>query len=698
MITIETEVKWGPIGQEVYERTYRRVKENGEYEEWADTVRRVVEGNTNLVPDRYIEAGERYKLFELIYNFKAIPAGRHLWVSGVPGRQFLFNCHRAAFTDNLTDHFTFTFDELMKGGGVGANYSLRYIEGMPALTSKVDLHIVCDPEHPDYEELKNAGVLSTEYSHKWDGCLRVSDDREGWVQALEITLGAFAFTLPVSPTTIVVDVSIVRERGSRIRGFGGTASGPLALALMLRNVANIGNRVAEAGRQFSSMECMEIDHAIAECVVAGNVRRSARMSIKSWRDPDILAFIECKLDASQHWSTNISVEIDDDFLLALKKKSHKLHNHAQEVYRRVVAGMLENGEPGFYNISLASEGELGDVGSTNPCGEIALEPWENCNLGHINVNAFVDDFEGSKEAFRLMARFLIRATFGDIPNPLQKEVVERNRRIGVGFFGFQGWLNRQGIVYSSSHSNRYVRKTLRDWKATVDKAIAHYCHELRIPRCIKGTTLAPTGSIANLPGESASGQTIYAPWFARLVRFSADDPKVAEYAAEGYEVEDCIYSPNTKVVKFYVEDPLVQQVIDAGYDPEIVEGANDVSLGDMLAVQAMFQECYADNAVSFTVNVEPDKQQRLNLKKQIAQGVDAYALKIGPASDETVDAAAKTIIHYLPHLKGTTIMVDGSRPQAPLQRITKEEFDQAEYEKEFGQGELACGPVGCPIK
>lgn len=690
------EPKWGPIGVDVYNRTYRRVKENGENEQWHDTVRRVVEGNTGLVADRYIEPNEREKLFELISEFKMLPAGRHLWVSGVPGRQFLFNCHRAAFTERLADHFTFTFDELMKGGGVGANYSLRYIDVMPKIESQVDLHIVCDPEHPDYAELVEAGVLSDDYSYKWDGCFRVPDTREGWVEALRDVLTSA--TQAFEPVTVVVDVSIVRGRGEPIRGFGGTASGPKALAEMLMYVNGVLNEVAVSNRQLTSLECMTIDHYIAECVVAGNVRRSARMSIKSWKDADIIAFIQCKADASLHWSTNISVEIDDEFFVALKKKSHKLNKHAQDVYKRVVTGMLENGEPGFYNISLASEGELGDVGSTNPCGEIALEPWENCNLGHINVNAFVDDFEGSKEAFRLMARFLIRATFGDVPNPLQREVVDRNRRIGVGFFGFQGWLNRQGIVYSSSHSNRYVRKTLRDWKAVVDKACALYARELRIPVPIKNSTLAPTGSIANLPGETASGQTCYAPWMKRRVRYSADDPQVQEYIDQGYHVEDCIYSPNTKVVTFYVEDPLVAQVIDAGYDAELVEGASDVSLGDMLAVQAMFQECYADNAVSFTVNIEPDAQQVANLKRQVDEGVSVYDLKIGPAEESTVDAAAKTIIHYLPHLKGTTIMVDGSRPQAPLERITQAEFQEAEYAKEFGQGELACSANGCPIR
>src|SRR5690606_41290163 len=63
-----------------------------------------------------------------IWDFKILPAGRHLWASGVPGRQYLFNCHVSGWNEQITDHFQFTFLRLMEGGGVGANYSNRYLE------------------------------------------------------------------------------------------------------------------------------------------------------------------------------------------------------------------------------------------------------------------------------------------------------------------------------------------------------------------------------------------------------------------------------------------------------------------------------------------------------------------------------------------------------------------------------------------
>src|SRR5690606_39320506 len=94
MDMIRRKIACGPIGENVYDRTYSRRKSDGTKETWEETVRRVVDGNLSLVDSKYHLKGEREELFNLITNFKAIPAGRHLWVTGVPGRQFLFNPFR----------------------------------------------------------------------------------------------------------------------------------------------------------------------------------------------------------------------------------------------------------------------------------------------------------------------------------------------------------------------------------------------------------------------------------------------------------------------------------------------------------------------------------------------------------------------------------------------------------------------------
>lgn len=698
---------WGPTGQTVYERTYQRVKPNGEPEEWIDTVTRVVDGNLGLVDPRFIEEGEREALIRAIYNFDILPAGRHLWMSGVPGRQFLFNCHVSGWGERLSEHFAFTFNQLMQGGGVGANYSSKYVNRY-VIRQRVAVHIVCDPEHPDYAELKSAGYLSKDYSHEWHGALRVQDSREGWTTALAELLDQSTYP-PYDPHGVdwIVDVSLLRHRGAKIKTFGGTAAGPAPLAKMLLSVASILETVARRPSihwqsRLQPLDAMEIDHAIAECVVSGNVRRSARMSIVHWNDPQIFEFIRCKTNSASHWSTNISVEIDQDFFVAIADHDRlygagpeeAYWNRAHRVFEAVVKGMLTNGEPGFWNSTLSNEGEPNRVVCTNPCGEIALEEWENCNLGHVNLAHFAEDPGAAVEMHRLMARFLVRATFGDVPDPKQAAVLARNRRIGVGHFGYQGWVCKQGIRFSRSHREWVIQEYLWDYRDTVREAARDYAFELRIPEPVKVTTVAPTGSIAKLSGDTEGIHPVYARYFYRRVRFGMDDPKqrqtVKAFEIAGYDVEPDIYTPNTAVVTFPTKERLVAEVEALGFDPEIVEAANEISLADMLAVQEMYQHAYADNAVSFTVNVEAEPHQQAAMA---AGGWD-----IPEPTPERVSEVMAALKRALPNLKGTTLMVDGSRPQAPYERISEATYNLAGLGMVADSTDDECANGACPVR
>lgn len=661
---------WGPIGENVYDRTYSRRKADGTKETWDETVRRVVDGNLGLVDSKYHQKGEREELFDLISKFKALPAGRHLWVTGVPGRQFLFNCHTAGWTGELSDHYAFTFDELMKGGGVGANYSNRYINKYNAVRHEVELHIVCDPAHADHEKMKP--FLSPTYHHEWAGCIAVEDSREGWVECLvKLLKAAWQNGGP-----LVLDMSRIRPYGAPIRGFGGVASGPAPLAEMLHKVNDILR--ARVGQRLNSLDHMQIDHLIASCVVAGNVRRSARMSIKHWKDLDIFDFIQCKVDNERraHSTTNISVEIDHAFFRAYKRGDE----HAKRVYRECIDSIQKSGEPGFWNSSLAQVGEVDEVYCTNPCGEISMSMFENCNLGHVNLDAFFDDHAGAARAFRLMARFLVRATFADITSSLQRNIVNRNRRIGVGFFGYQGWTCKQGIKYSESHSNHKIKKLLSSFYSEIREEVREYCFQLRIPEPVKVTTIAPTGTIAKMPGKSEGIQAIFARYFVRRVRYAKDAPELAELRAKGVHIEQCYYQPDSTVVaSFYCKDQLLEEMEELGMDAELVEDQFDLHMNDCLAIQAMAQREFVDNSISYTVNIEPQNSEEAveNQRKELYH----------------------TVMRYLPELKGTTIIVGaGDRPQPPYTRITKEDYESYTGPKFTAQGEIACQNNTCPVK
>jgi adenosylcobalamin-dependent ribonucleoside-triphosphate reductase len=695
---------FGPRGETVFERTYFRTKPNGSKENWAEAADRVTIGNLALVygpPDTWSDEvwDEARELFVLIYTFGALPAGRHLKSTGVKGRQYLFNCHVSPWGDKQSRQHGFQMARLFEMGGVGANYSNRYLEGYrPQRELKV--HIVCSPDHPDYYKMRNAGLLSTEFSHEWTGAYPVEDTREGWVDAQTDLIDTY-YLDTVLHADRVYDVSRVREEGAPLRTTQGTASGPLPLAQHLLTIGEVMNKAAASGGHVTSLQAMLIDHGTGKAVVAGGTRRSARMSMKSWKDHDIMAFINCKADSGDHWTTNISVEIDNHFIVALSDTTNVMHDHALAVYRAAVTGMLQNGEPGFWNRDLSQEGEVNEIVATNPCGEIPLPGGGACVLGHVNLQHFapktkggLPDIEGMVRAHQLMTRFLIRATYGDMNDPEQAAVMQSERRIGVGHFGMQGMLAKMGIRYSEAPAAPGIRTLFRTLRRAVRQEARDYAFALRIPEPVKVTTEAPTGTVAKGPGTSEGAQAIYARTFIGRTRFSikneSEFEQVSALMAKGHKAEPDVYDShgNTWVVEFPTKDPLVAEVEAMGYPAEIVESQDELTLQQSLEMQAMLQECYADNGISFTVNVPAEPHQQA--------AMDAGAM-VPPPSEERVAEVMETLLPYLPRLKGTTMMIDGSRPQAPYERMTVEEYEAAVTKSvEVGYDEN-CASGACPV-
>lgn len=676
---MSTAVPFGPTGKVVYDRTYSRTKPDGSRETWPKTCARVAKGNLALVygmPHAWShEVNQEYdRLVHYMRQMALLPAGRHLWATGVPGRQYLSNCWTSGWGERLSEHFWFSFLRLMEGGGVGANYSSKYLSGFGAPRRPVVLHVTCHEDHADYAEL--APHLSQYEAEPW---IPVEDSREGWAAALvKLIDTAMSDRVPLG-RRLVFDVSGVRPSGSELKTFGGTASGPAPFARMMHEVARILNAAHERG-ELTPLDVMEIDHAIAECVVSGGNRRSARMSIVRWDDPHVFEFINCKQDTGKHWTTNISVEIDYDFIAALTQAytftDGSIHQ-AHTVHQAVVKGMLENGEPGYWNFSKNAEDELEPPYACNPCGEITLQPWEACNLGHVNMDWFANKpAELLEEAHRLMTRFLMRATFADFNDGKSRDVIARNRRIGVGHLGVQGYWAKQGVKYSDIPVR--APGQLRWLYDTVRQEAREYAFQLRIPEPVKVTTVAPTGSVAKLPGVSEGIHPVYARWFERRVRFSKRDDAqfqtVMEAMNKGFAVEDDVYDQSgmTAVVVYPTEDILLSQVRALGLPDDVVQSADELTLDEMLGVQECYQENWADNAVSYTLNV--------------------------PEGSVTEAELAKALEMYLPHLKGTTVMCDSTRPQAPYTRITREEYEAAVATTIEDSVDLECKQGVCPVK
>src|SRR5690606_33482910 len=166
---------------------------------------------------------------------------------------------------------------------------------------------------------------------------------------------------------------------------------------------------------------------------------------------------------------------------------------------------------------------------------------------------------------------------------------------------------------------------------------------------IKKRVIAPTGTTSKLAG--VSGEATHAPfaaYFIRRLRFSDLDPnevtQVEEYRRKGYRVEPCQYADNTSVVEIPTKDSLLDEL----EFPEYFQHAGDLTIRDMLEVQKLYQKFWADQAVSYTANVDP--------------------------SQYTAEELAGLLAEYLPELKGTTVFPETSMPQSPYERVSFEEY------------------------
>jgi ribonucleotide reductase alpha subunit len=176
-----------------------------------------------------------------------------------------------------------------------------------------------------------------------------------------------------------------------------------------------------------------------------------------------------------------------------------------------------------------------------------------------------------------------------------------------------------------------------------------------------------------MAGTTAGCQAMPTVWFKRLVRYSDMDPELEVKRKEGYEILIDDDAKNTSIVVYWCEDPLAAKVRAIGLDPEqVLESQYDVPFESSLKVQAMLQEHFADNAISFTVNLRPES---LGLEEEM----------------EAI------LVKYLPLLKGTTVFPEKSRKNSPIQPLTKAQFDAYTGQKEITQIEDECKGA-CPVK
>src|SRR5947207_3164809 len=372
-------------------------------------------------------------------------------------------------------------------------------------------------------------------------------------------------------------------------------------------------------------------------------RRGANMAILKFDHPDILEFIDCKLDGGIT-NFNISVAATDTFMEALSRgEEYDLVNphtrkvvgrlSAKEVFDRMVSAAWRTGDPGMVFIDRINASpanptpDLGQVEATNPCGEQPLLPNEACNLGSLNVAKFARKGEGGEIAIdwdvmegvvRLAVRFLDDVIeMNPYPLPVINETVKANRRIGLGIMGWADLLYILGIPYDSEEAvtladqlMSFVKEKSHDQSSKLAEERGPFPNwsksiykNVRPMRNSTVTTIAPTGTISMIAGCSSGVEPIFALAFEHRVKQS-DGERVLTFVNETFELlarEQGFYS-----------QALAEEVAKRGTlhgIPGVPERAADVfktshEIGFEWHVrhQAAFQRS-TDNGVSKTINL-----------------------------------------------------------------------------------------------
>src|SRR3954453_23078660 len=225
---------------------------------------------------------------------------------------------------------------------------------------------------------------------------------------------------------------------------------------------------------------MSLFDASTDVVKQGGTRRGANMGILRVDHPDILEFITCKDDTTKITNFNISVAVTDAFMAAVEAdglydlihpKTGQVTGQlkAREVWQKIIHGAWKTGEPGVFFIDRANYynpvPHLGAYEATNPCGEQPLLPYDVCNLGSINLGAFVEngkmDWGSFRQDIHLSTHFLDNIIdVNKYPLEAIDNLSKRIRRIGLGIMGFADALVRLGIAYDTPEGVEFGRKIM----------------------------------------------------------------------------------------------------------------------------------------------------------------------------------------------------------------------------------------------
>jgi ribonucleoside-diphosphate reductase alpha chain len=411
--------------------------------------------------------------------------------------------------------------------------------------------------------------------------------------------------------------SRLRPEGDVVGSTGGVASGPVSF--------------------------INAFDAATDVVKQGGTRRGANMGILHVTHPDVLSFIKSKEDGTHLSNFNISVAVTEDFMVKAEKgEDYDLVNprtgqvsgrlNAGEVFQQMTELAWRTGDPGIVFLDRINRDnpnpQLGDIESTNPCGEQPLLPYESCNLGSLNLARMVrytaDDVEVDWERISEVittAVHMLDCVIDMNVYPIQEiaDMSRRTRRIGLGVMGWSDLLIQMGVRYDSVEALELASEVMRFIKEESYRASCELA-ESRGPfpewensaynvgpastpmRNSAPVTIAPTGTISIIAGASSGIEPLFALSYVRNVM---DNTRLVEGNAflEAVARHEGFYSP--ELMEHLASVGSLEELDVPGWVKDVFRVSHDIDPRWHVRMQAAFQE-YTDNAVSKTINFSHD--------------------------------------------------------------------------------------------
>ena len=531
-------------------RYARWLDEEGRRESWPETVSRYID---NVVKPNIDEFTAK-DIEESILNLQVMPSMRSVMTAGPAANRdntCMYNCSYLAVDDPKS------FDEamfiLLCGTGVGFSVERQFVSNLP--------------EIPDLYDSETIVV--------------VRDSKEGWAKALRQLIA-----LLYSGEIPKWDISKVRPAGSRLKTFGGRASGPAPLVDLFNFVIRVFKDAQ--GRKLSSIECHDIMCKIGEVVVVGGVRRSAMISLSNLSD-----------DRMRHAKSGAWWENDPQRALANNSVSYTEKPDAISFMREWMA-LVESGsgERGIFNRE-ASKKQAEKYGrrdpnhefGTNPCSEIILRQNQFCNLTEVVVRA-TDTLEDLARKIRLATILgTIQSTYTKFPylRKVWQRNTEEERLLGVSLTGIM-----DNPLMTSA--NKGLDKTLEHLRKVAVETNAEWAERLGIEPSAAISCVKPSGTVSQLVDSASGIHARHSEHYIRTVRGDNKDPLTTFMKDQGIPNEPDVMKPDaTTVFSFPVKSPSGAVV------------TSDLSAIEQLETWLVYQRHFCEHKPSITVNVRKDE-------------------------------------------------------------------------------------------